>query len=206
MRNKYKEHQRKTQRLNGKGQRKGWYCPYDLSGKTETSLTWWCDMSFYLNGIRYSITFVHPRLKYQDTCELIVWDKLYPSYPKNEVTSKVCKYKKLGKSRKKSFLYTFEDSNKEALDTWHAILWKEEAEYLKVSDIVITPSVSVKWWDYSKNIDICIPYEVNSEEGAKFLTEMIKEHYKAGTLYQWVNGMCALEYSRNDWNREQGDK
>lgn len=202
MKNKFKERQKITQRLAGKGRSKGVYLPHCYDNKKETDLTWWDDMYFWLNGIRYTITFVHPRMRYKDTCDEIVWDKLYPSRPDSETKWNVYKTKKLGKSRKKAVLFTMEDTNEEAISAWHKQLWEEEAKYVKESDVVVKPSVRVVSWNHAKNIDICIPYEILCKQQALFVVEMIKEHYRAGTLYEWVDKMKAVKYDKDSWNKE----
>jgi len=202
MKNKFKEKQKITQRLAGKGRSKGFYLPHCYEHKQQSDLTYWDDLIFWLNGIRYVVTFVHPRMKYQDACNDVSWKKLRPSRPESETKWNVYKTKKLGKSRKKAVLFTMEDTNEEALNAWHKQLWEEEAKYVKESDIVVKPHVRVVSWNHAKNIDICIPYEILSEEQAMFVIEMIKEHYKSGTLYEWVAKMKAIKYNKDCWNKE----
>lgn len=186
----------------GEGRATGVHCPYDLSENNTYNLTYWLDIYFWLNGIRYFVAFVHPRQKYIDTCEQIVWDSLYPSCPKNKETFVQYEYKKVGKSRKKVKYYTMEDSNRDAYTEWLKMLWEEEKLLCASSNVCIRPSVRVKWLQRSKMIEICAPYELLSEEQALFFVGMVREHYKAGTLYEWVGRMKAVVYTKDNWLKE----
>lgn len=204
MKNPVKEKQRMSQKHHGHGRRKGFQTYYDYSYRSENhTLTWYDDLYFWLNGIRYFVAFVHSRMAYKDECSEIVWDKLYPSRPDNQKKFIPYKTKKLGKSRKKTILYQWEDNNKEELDIWHQKLWIEEDVFPRISDVCITPSVSVEWLQRSKMIKLCVPYEILSEESALFFADMVKNHYKSGTLYEWVAKMKTLKYTKDDWNKEQ---
>lgn len=203
MKNKYMEQLRLSQKLNGKGRSKGFKLIYDYSFRSsEKGLTYWDDLYYYLNGIRYFVAFVHPRQKYKDTCEEIVWDSLYSSCPKNKETFVPYEYKKVGNSRKKVKYYTMEDSNEDAFSEWCKMLWEEEKLFCASSDVCIRPSVRVKWLQRGKMIEICAPYELLSEKQALFFVGMVRGHYKAGTLYQWIDRMKAVVYTKDNWLKE----
>lgn len=205
MKNKTMEAKKQRMLLAAKGQRKGFYIPHCYNEKTPDSLTWWDDFSFYLNGIRYAVCFIHPRMKYKDECEQIVWDKLYPSYPNNTVEWKPYSTKKLGKSRKKVVGFTMEDSNKDEMEKWHKELWEQQEAFLKdeKNGVVVRPSVCVEWWNHCKGIEICVPYSITSEENAKFFVEMVKGIYKRGLLHEWVDKMQAITYDVSNWKDEE---
>ncbi len=204
MKNQWKELQRKTQKHSSGGRRRGIYIPYSYEHKSATDLTWCGDFYFWLNGIRYTVTFVHPRMKYKDECGSMAWNQLQPTYPKSKTIWHTYATKKLGKSRKKATLFTAEETNKEALDAWYKQLWELEAEIVKDvgNGVRVQPSVSVVSWNWAKNIDICVPYEILTHEQAVFFTNMVKEMYKSGELYNWVDKMKAVCYSADNWNKE----
>ena len=203
MKNKYMEQLRLSHKLHGKGRGKGFKLIYDYSFRSsEKGLTYWDDLYFWLNGIRYFVAFVHPRQKYASTCEQIVWDSLYPSCPENKETFVPYEYKRVGKSRKKVKYYTMEDSNEDAFSEWCKMLWEEEKLFCASSDVCIRPSVRVKWLQRGKMIEICAPYELLSEEQALFFVGMVMEHYKTGTLYEWVDKMKAVVYTKENWIKE----
>ena len=159
MKNKYMEQLRLSHKLHGKGRGKGFKLIYDYSFRSENKgLTYWDDLYYYLNGIRYFVAFVHPRQKYASTCEQIVWDSLYPSCPENKETFVPYEYKRVGKSRKKVKYYTMEDSNEAAFSEWCKMLWEEEKLFCASSDVCIRPSVRVKWLQRGKMIEICATY------------------------------------------------
>jgi hypothetical protein len=144
-------------------------------------------------------------MKYKDECEQIVWDRLYPSYPKNTVEWKPYSTKKLGKSRKKVVGFTMEDSNKEEMDKWHKELWEQQEAFLKDKEngVVARPSVRVEWWNYSKGIEVCVPYSVTNYEEAEFFVLLVRNMYVSGRLYEWVDKMQAITYDVNNWNEEE---
>lgn len=205
MKNKMMEAKKQRMLSAAKGQRKGIFILHCYEEKTPDSLTWWDDFSFHLNGIRHTVCFIHPRMKYKDECEKIVWDKLYPSYPKNDVAWKPYSTKKLGNSRKKITGFTMEDSNKEAMNAWHKNLWEQQEGFLvnKDNGVVARPSVRVEWWNYSKGIEICVPYSITSYEEAEFFVLLVRSMYASGRLYEWVDKMQAITYDVNNWNTEQ---
>ena len=203
MKNKYMEQLRLSQKLHGKGRSKGFKLIYDYSYRNDNnSLTWWDDLYFWLNGIRYFVAFVHPRMKYKDTCEQIVYDTLSPSCPEHKDIFTPYEYKQVGKSRKKVEYYTMEDSGGDAYTEWLKMLWEEEKLLCASSDVCIRPFVRVEWLQRGKMIEVCAPYELLSEEQALFFVGMVREHYKAGTLYEWIGRMKAVVYTKDNWPKE----
>ncbi len=210
MKNKQQEFKRKLHKLEGGRQhpyRKGdYYLPHCYEHST-SSLTYWSDFYFWLNGTRYSVTFTHPRCDYEDKVKEIV-DNLVP-FPKecSLFGSAVPSYKKVGNSRKKVAYYTsINQADRDALYTEYII--QHKLTYVSVANneennITVQPSVSVKWWNRSKNIDICVPYEVRTEEEALFLVGMIKGLYKEGKLFEWVAKMKNVVYNATSYIEEQ---
>lgn len=205
MKNKMMEAKKQRMLSAAKGQRKGVSILHYYGNKTPDSLTWWDDFAFYLNGVRYVVCFTHPRMKYKDECEQIVWDKLYPSYPKNDVTWKPYSTKKLGNSRKKVVGFTMEDSNKEEIETWHKKFWEQEKAFLgnKNNGVVARPSVRVEWWNYCKGVEICVPESITCQEEAERFVGMIRDMYKIGFLYEWIDMLNSVTYDISNWNDEK---
>ena len=204
MKNPMMEARKQRIRLDAEGQRKGIYVYHCYNEKSPDALTWWDDFSFYLGGIRYTVCFIHPRMKYKDECERQAWDRLYPSYPKNTVTWQPHSVKKLGKSRKKTVTFTMEDSNQADMHAWHQMLWEQEAAFLvdKENKVVASSSVRVEWWKHGKGIDICVPCSITNHAEAEAFVRTVREHYKQGTLYSWVASFNHYQYDANDWIAE----
>lgn len=196
MKNKSVERLKKAAKLHQKSARRGYqrngiriYHSYD--NLDPERLSWWDDVSFILNDYSVFVSWVHPRMVYQDLLQDKAHQHVADLYTVGRFDTSVPIYKKVGRSRKKisSWELNCDDKN----DWFDA--YKAEYERLsRESRLSVSPFMSARWANTGRFVEICIPVEVRNENDLLFLANMVKRLLKRetslekefpGYAYQW---------------------
>lgn len=180
----------------------GNYITHDYT--TPRLISWWTDVSFKLGSQIIALSWIHPRLHYQDLCEELI-DQQMPSPdipPKDILPIKTINYKKLGKNgkRKKVVSYTmgefhpeflaYTDQKRSAVDT-----------LLSTSDITAKPFIKITQLDWCRSVDLCLPIEVLTEDDANRLVDITKQLITRQTTLDEL--YPDYEYNKDHWVQEQ---
>lgn len=176
-------------------------------------LTWGDACKFILNDYKVSVAWQHPRYRYANEVEDLVYSIALENFPDKafelgETSSKdflegfIPTYTKVGRSRKKIEFYTWDSDLQSEIEVKRA----EERIRLKdsmslTSDIKVTPSITSEWTDHSRFVSICIPMEIRNKEDLKKLASIVKQLLKRETTLDSLFPNYA--YSKNDWIAEQ---
>ena|ERR1700740_715335 len=210
MKNKHFERRRlaakrykKTRNTNGDVQGVTTYHLYD----TPKELSYWDDFAFTLGSQRVLVTWIHPRMAFQNAIEAEAykavleaigpgpeWDLFGDSKP---VT------KKVGKSRKKPIGFTCllpPVDFKAYREKIHA----ETARLLKESIFLAKSSIEVFQTHRGRNVNITYPVELRNEAEIIAFANQLKSHLKGE-----INLFAGLEdysYSASDWQQEHKEQ
>lgn len=188
-------------------------CHHVYSGgeDSQSKLPYWYDFMYRYGSRQYTVVFTHPRLRYTDLNETKAYDLIADKKPKADFNFKNSTpvYKKLGKrkNRKRIIAYKLKDFTFTAQERQWYDLWEKETQRLnKEGDTVVEPCVKVEFGV----IDVCVPFEIHSDEDAaelfKFLNEWMSERSTGNFLnlenqitYNWFKN---YQYNKESYNLE----
>lgn len=146
-----------------------------------SGLTCWSDFGFIVNSYYINVEWIHPRIAFQSVVRrqankqvMVLFNDYHFESIMNEVEPV---YQKLGNSRKKITSWQSLPSKNNSIDLASALKIAEEKAF-KETDIIIKPSVSVKWWKDGKSVSLCAPFEVRSAEDVAALVIILKRILK----------------------------
>ena len=161
------------------------------------ALTWWDDVTFIMNDYRVAVTWIHPRMAYEDIIKDEAYKNIAHLYHDDEsdlFADSTANYIKLGKSRKKIVSYTCNTVHDEK--RYQALLAEKE-KLRQANDYVIKPSIKVTWLNWCRYVDICAPIEVGNVDDLVMLVNLVKWLLKAETsLNHEFPDYC---YTRQNW-------
>lgn len=179
-------------------------CHHSFIEIAPTDLTWWSDFSFMLNGCYISVDWIHPRMAFQNAVRRQAFKQtevLFGAEPYNPIFSAVEPlYKKIGKSRKKIIGWQTLSSENNNSVAFSSALKLEEANARKDTDIIVKPSISVRWWKDGKSISLCAPAEIRSAEDVAALLVVVKRILKHEIGID--EAFNQFRYSRVNWFEE----
>lgn len=98
--------------------------------------------------------------------------------PNNAIMNTVVPiYKKLGKSRKQISAWLTLPSKINS-DAFASVLKLAQENVRKETDIIVKPSISVRWWKDGKSVSLCAPAEIRSAEDVAALLIIVKRILK----------------------------
>ncbi len=165
-------------------------------------LSWWDDVIFILNDYRVNVAWTHPRYAYDDKVKEIAYANCeHLQSPSFLDFMDECSpnYRKVGKSRKKIVSYT---SRHEKNDTYFEALRTEENRIARdpSNGIVIVPTISTDWTDWSRFVSICAPIEVRGIMELCELATLVKGILKRETSLE--REFPGYTYSQQNWTTE----
>ncbi|MBC3920055.1 hypothetical protein H8L32_21490 [Undibacterium sp. CY18W] len=173
---------------------------YDIENPEK--LSWWDDVLFILNDYRVNVAWTHPRYVYKS----MVDESAYSALAKTENQSKTDfmeghspNYRKVGKSRKKIVSYSSMLRND---DAYFEALRAERSRIAYDPDnaIIITPTISVDWSNWSRYVSICAPIEIRGVEDLHVLATLTKRILKRETSLSLE--FPGYAYSQQNWHTE----
>ena len=120
------------------------YIPHSYADMTPTSLSWWDDVGFILNGRRIMVWWQHPRYVYAQAIEDQAWQEAGVGPQDNWLTEGATKnYRKVGRSRKKLVSYTSREPSQEQRQ--HYDLLRDIEKRLSAEGIDFDIAATWKW-------------------------------------------------------------
>ena len=179
------------------------FCHHSFIEIAPTDLTWWSDFSFLLNGCYITVYLKHPRMAFQEavTGQACIQAKLlFGDELPNALTSAVVPiYKKLGKSRKQISAWLTLPSKINS-DAFATVLKLAQENVRKETDIIVKPSIVVRWWKDGKSVSLCAPAEIRSAEDVAALLVVVKRILKHEIGID--EAFNQFRYSRVNWFEE----
>jgi hypothetical protein len=118
----------------------------------------------------------------------------------NALTSAVVPiYKKLGKSRKQISAWLTLPSKINS-DAFATVLKLAQENVRKETDIIVKPSIVVRWWKDGKSVSLCAPAEIRSAEDVAALLVVVKRILKHEIGID--EAFNQFRYSRVNWFEE----
>jgi hypothetical protein len=163
------------------------------------TLTFWDDSVFIVNDYRVALGWTHPRLQYKELIEEEARKRIENQYPDVDLfANSVPKYKRVGRSRKKIVSSTCAIDDR--MKVYYDLLKATEAAVEKEVPFIVEPSMKVKWYDWAKGMELCMPFEVRSVADLKTLTEIARKLVMRKTT---IKDLCgASVYTQADWSRD----
>ncbi|MFZ6681937.1 hypothetical protein [Undibacterium sp. Tian12W] len=166
--------------------------------RSETDLSWWDDCAFILNDYLVHLSWVHPRMVFQDRMKDEARRRVaHLDLDDGDIDGATPIYKSVGKSRKK---VAFREWKPTVNDTWRESFEKALAELHQIDDFNIEPYLKVKWTSRSRFVELCVPMEVRSEDDLATLANLAKRLLKReASLNDEFPGYV---YRRFDWEQD----
>jgi hypothetical protein len=163
------------------------------------TLTFWDDAVFIVNDYRVSLSWTHPRLHYQELIEEEARHRTEGQRPDFDVfTNAVSNYKRIGQSRKKLVSPTFTSDDR--MRPYFDLLKATESVVEKEVPFIVEPFMKIKWHDWAKGMELCLPFEVRSVRDLKALTDIARKLVmRKTTLYDLCGDSV---YTQADWLRD----
>lgn len=166
----------------------------------EQKLTWWTDTAFVLNNYRVAVSFIHPRMAFEDAIDEAAHANVAHLYKRTDFLSKKAPISQsVGRSRKKVSGYSYE--NDDCNNEWINALKAEQIQLAKTSDFSIVASIKVEWTKYSRFVTFCAPIEIKNEDDLLSMAILLKKCLKRETTLELA--FPGYVYTREDWLREQ---
>lgn len=168
---------------------------YDASDQSR--LSWWDDVTFVLNDYRVALTWIHPRMAYEDmikdevarmTAEMPAPDIMGTSTPI---------YKAAGKSRKTISSWKYDQVDR---SDWQEKHNQAREQVMNAADYQIAPYMTSHWCKYSRFVALCAPLEVRSEGDLRSLAVLAKRLLKREISLEDL--FPDYRYTRSDWERD----
>ena len=182
----------------------GLFIPHAYWNMTETSLSYWDDVGFILNGRRIIVWWRHPRYVYREQIESQAWEEagddphdrwLFEGGTKN--------YKKVGKTgrRKKLSSYTSREPS-EAQRQYYAKLLEIETRLCQEGiDLEVRPSWKWERLSWAMGVSLVAPLEVRNEREVAHLAHFARQLIlRQTTLDQEFMGFV---YDKASWLHDQ---
>lgn len=172
-------------------------------------LSWWDDVVFVLNDYLVNVAWRHPRYAYKDEVERQAYDNcVHLRSPSSESAKDAVdsmfdranpNYVKVGKSRKKIRSYTM---NRTRDDGYYEDLRQEEYRIARDPNngVIITPSMTAEWTNWSRFVSICAPIEVRGVPDLHKLADLTKRLLKRETSLE--SEFLGYSYCQKDWVSE----
>ena len=125
---------------------------------------------------------------------------LFNAEPNNVIMNTVVPiYKRLGKSRKQISAWLTLPSKIDS-DAFASALKLAQENVRKDTDIIVKPSISVRWWKDGKSVSLCAPAEIRSAEDVAALLVVVKRILKHEIGID--EAFNQFRYSRVNWFEE----
>lgn len=179
------------------------FIPHVYNWRTEDkkeNMTGWDDVGFILNGKKYFVNFVHPRLAYYDKIESVAFDMV--DEPDDGFTfGKTTKvYKKAGNSRKVVVAYrhdSIHDEFAKRAEYYSAIDQASLDMMIRGIDITVVPSIKARRLVNGVSVELIAPIEVCSKENAINLAQFAKRLIKGETTLE--KEFPGYAYTKDSW-------
>jgi hypothetical protein len=180
--------------------------------KNQKDPSWSDSAVFILNDYLVNVAWRHPRYDYKSAVEDRARENCAhlrgqrPGGMKGFVTTMfnddTPNYVKVGKSRKKISSYTMTPRSN---DDYYNALQEEKSRLFRDPDngVIIVPSMSVEWTDWSRFVSICAPIEVRNVAELHELAALTKRILKRETSLE--SEFKGYAYSQKDWVAEIDD-
>ena len=182
----------------------GLYIPHAYWHMTETSLSYWDDVGFTLNGRRIIVWWQHPRYVYWDRIKSQAWGEagddpqdhwLFGGGTKN--------YKKVGKTgrRKKLSSYTSREPS-EAQRQYYAKLLEIERRLCQEGiDLEVRPSWKWERLSWAMGVSLVAPLEVRNEQEVTYLAHFARQLILRYTTLE--KEFASFVYDKARWLNDQ---
>ena len=166
------------------------------------SLSWWDDIGFILNGRRVMVWWVHPRMEYADTIGDFAWKEAGdpPARSADMFASGEKQWKKVGRSRKKVVSYLCRPTPDSMQDYYAKLRAIESRMELEGIDWVVRPSISVKRLAWCAGVELCVPFDVRTDEEVRALAWLTRRLLKNETTLTLE--FPSYKYGRAEWLAE----
>ena len=168
------------------------------------SLSWWDDIGFILNGRRIMVWWVHPRMVYMDAINDLAWKEAGdpPARSTDMFVPGEKQWKKLGRSRKKVASYLCRPTPDSLQDYYAKLRAIESRMEVEGIDLVVRPSILVKRLAWCTGVELCIPFDVRTDEDVRALAGLARRLLKNETTLN--DEFPVYEYGRTEWLAEAG--
>ncbi|MDO8714467.1 MAG: hypothetical protein Q7K13_08325 [Polynucleobacter sp.] len=163
------------------------------------TLTFWDDAVFIVNDYRVSLSWTHPRLQYKELIEEEARNRTENQRPDVDLfANAIPNYKRVGRSRKKIVSSTCVSDDR--MKAYYDLLRTTENVVEREVPFIVAPFMKIKWYDWAKGMELCLPFEVRSVGDLKTLTEIARSLVmRKATLHE----LCgASVYTQTDWLRD----
>jgi hypothetical protein len=166
---------------------------------TPDTLTFWDDAVFIVNDYRVALWWTHPRLHYKEFIEEEARNRTEGQRPDVDLfANAVPNYKRVGRSRKKIVSSTCASDDR--MRAYYDLLKTTEGVVEKEVPFIVEPFMKIKWYDWAKGMELCLPFEVRSVADLKALTEVARSLVMRKTT---LHDLCGANvYTQADWLRD----
>lgn len=163
------------------------------------TLTFWDDAVFIVNDYRVALWWTHPRLHYKELIEEEARNRTEGQRPEVDLfANSVPNYKRIGRSRKKIVSSTCASDDR--MSAYYDLLKTTEGVVEKEVSFIVAPFMKIKWYDWAKGMELCLPFEVRCVDDLKALTEIARSLVIRKTSLQEL--YVANVYTQADWLRD----
>jgi hypothetical protein len=163
------------------------------------TLTFWDDAVFIVNDYRVALSWIHPRFRYKELIEEEARNRIENQLPDVDLfANAVSNYKRVGRSRKKIVSSTCVSDDQ--MRVYYDLLRTTESVVEKEVPFIVEPFMKIKWYDWAKGVELCLPFEVRSVGDLKVLTEIARSLVMRKTT---IKDLCgSIVYTQADWLRD----
>lgn len=141
-------------------------------------------------------------MKYADTISDLAWKEAGdpPARSADMFASDEKQWKKIGRSRKKVVSYLFRPTPDSMQDYYAKLRAIESRMELEGIDLVVRPSISVKRLAWCTGVELCIPFDVRTDEEVRTLAWLARRLLKNETTL--THEFPSYKYGRAEWLAE----
>lgn len=152
------------------------YCAHVIDG---TKLTYWYDISFMHHSQAVEIWFIHPRMEYLDKIGDMAYERASPEKTSDDdwLGTATPIFKKLGKNKKRKRVIAYKTAPLGASSrAFFDDITQWETRLMNDNDVVVRPSMRVQQYRWGKGIDLCMPFEIHSEDDVAELVKRVRAY------------------------------